>query len=80
MYLKTDGMCVSTVNYELSKKCWNDFTDINCNQSVANFIKEEYFKFDVDMRNSSYVSSYYQKMKDILFIFVVVTHIYVLSL
>ena len=32
------------------------------------------------MRNSSYVSSYYQKMKDILFMFVVVTHIYVLSL
>jgi len=73
-------MCVGTVNYELSKKCQNDFTDINCNCSVANFIKEEYFKFDVDVRNSSYMSSYYQKMKDIIFIFVVVRHIYVLSL
>jgi len=80
MYLKTDGKCVCTVNYKLSTKYWNDFTDINCNYSVANFVKEEYFKFDVDVRNSSYMSSYYHKMKDIIFIFVVVGHIYVSSL
>jgi hypothetical protein len=76
MYLKTDVICVCTVNYKLSKKCWDDFTDINCNYSVANFIKEEYFKFDVNVRNSSYMSSYCQKMRDIIFIFVVVRHIY----
>jgi hypothetical protein len=57
-----------------------DFTDIKFNYTVVNFIKEEYFKFDVDVRNSSYMSSYYQKMKDIIFIFVVVRHIYVSSL
>jgi hypothetical protein len=43
-------------------------------------MKEEYSKFDVNVRNSSYMSSYYQKTKDIIFVFVVVRHIYVSSL
>jgi hypothetical protein len=67
--LKLVCVCVYCETWP-KKKLRNYFTHVKFNSTVATFTNDEYFTFNIDVRNSSYTNSQLQLMQYILLIFI----------